>query len=808
MTISYNWLSEYLPEAIEPQNLSKILTSVGLEVESLEKYESIKGALKGLVIGEVLEVGQHPNADKLKLTKVNIGSSAPLQIVCGASNVAVGQKVVVAPVGASIYPTNGTTVTMKLATIRGIESEGMICAEDEIGLGTNHDGIMVLPEDAKAGSAASSHFTTYEDWIFEIGLTPNRMDAMSHIGVAKDVCAYLSYHNKKDLKPVTPYKNNFKADNQSLAFKVSIANTKDCQRYAGVTISNIVVADSPEWLKQKLMAIGQRPINNIVDITNYILHETGQPLHAFDAASITGNEIIVQSIPEASPFITLDEKERKISEEDLMICNSVEPMCIAGVFGGATSGVNTSTTSIFLESAWFNPTSIRKTSFRHQLRTEAATRFEKGVDISNVVTVLKRAALLIKEVAGGSITSDIVDIYPNPIAKTEVGIKYHYLKKLSGKNYHPDAVSKILVSLGFDILKEGMDELRVAVPFSKHDITLPADIVEEILRIDGLDNVEIPTAIRITPSVDENGLKETLREKIANFLVGLGFNEIVTNSITNSKYFTEQQLSSSVKMINNLSVDLDVMRPSMLQTGLETIAYNNNRKNTDLTFFEFGKTYNTKGVGNYIEDEHLSLFLTGSATSASWKQKPVMVDLYKAKGVAEAVTKLCGITMPPFQTGQDEYSNILLTSSINNQVFVSVSEVSTKQLQTFGIKQPVFFVDFKWKTLIDFVKANTINYQEVSKFPMVQRDLSLVLDKKINYAQVENVVASLKLSKLKVVHLFDLFESEKLGADKKAFAISFTFSDDDKTLTDKEIDAMIEQLVQSFKTALSAEIRK
>jgi len=578
MTISYKWLSEYLPEQVEPEKLSKILTAVGLEVESMERFESVKGGLQGLVIGEVLECEQHPNADKLKLTKVSIGEASPLQIVCGAANVEKGQKVVVATIGSTIYPVSGDPLTMKAAKIRGIESQGMICAEDEIGLGSSHEGIMVLDGNAKVGTSAAEYFHPYEDIIFEIGLTPNRMDAMSHLGVAKDVCAYLSYHNKKELRAVTPFKNAFKTDNSSLPIKVTIENKEACQRYAGVTISGVTVKESPEWLKNRLVAIGQRPINNIVDITNYILYETGQPLHAFDAEAISGNQVIVKTLPSETTFVTLDGKERKLTDQDLMICNATEGMCIAGVFGGATSGVKDSTSKIFLESAWFNPASIRKTSFRHGLRTEAASRFEKGVDISNVVHVLKRAALLIKEVAGGEISSDIVDIYPEPKDKTEVAIKYHYLKKLSGKNYHPDAVKKILNSLGFEIIKEGIDELRISVPYSKPDISLPADIVEEILRIDGLDNVEFPGSINITPAIDENSLKESLKEKISTYLVGLGFNEILTNSITNSAYFNEEVLSGTVKMINSLSADLDVMRPSMVETGLEAIAYNANRK--------------------------------------------------------------------------------------------------------------------------------------------------------------------------------------------------------------------------------------
>ena len=531
MTISYNWLSEYLPEKIEPEKLSKILTSIGLEVESMEPFEAIKGGLKGLIIGEVLECAKHPDADKLSLTKVNIGNGEPLQIVCGAANVAAGQKVVVATIGTTIYPSTGEPMTMKKAKIRGTESHGMICAEDEIGLGQSHDGIMILPSTAAVGTPAAEYFDTYSDIIFEIGLTPNRMDAMCHLGVAKDVCAYLSHHNKKDTNVKSPFKNNFKVDHQGLQMEVVIENATACQRYAGVSLQGVTIADSPKWLQQKLKSIGLRPINNIVDITNFILHETGQPLHAFDADAIKGKKVIVKNLPEGTPFITLDEKERKLSAEDLMICNTTDPMCIGGVFGGLHSGVTATTKNIFLESAWFNPISIRKSSVKHGLRTDAATRFEKGVDISNTVNVLKRAAAMIKEIAGGEIASDIIDVYPDPKEKTEVGLKYHYLKKLSGKNYHGDTIKNILTSLGFEMIKEGMDELWVKVPFSKPDITIAADLVEEIMRIDGLDNVDIPQMITIAPAVETLAHEATYKEKVADYLTGLGYNEIFTNSI-------------------------------------------------------------------------------------------------------------------------------------------------------------------------------------------------------------------------------------------------------------------------------------
>lgn len=807
MTISYNWLSEYLPEIIEPAKLSKILTSIGLEVESMEAYESIKGGLKGLVIGEVLECEKHPNADKLSVTKVNIGAGEPLQIVCGAPNVAAGQKVVVATVGTTIYPSTGEPLTMKVAKIRSVESHGMICAEDEVGMGSSHAGIMVLPNDVVVGTPASEYFNPYHDTIYEIGLTPNRMDAMSHYGVTKDVCAYLSHHNNKDIKPKAIFTNGFKADNQSLPIKVTVENNEACPRYSGVSITGVTVKDSPKWLKDKLLAIGIRSINNIVDITNYILHETGQPLHAFDANEIAGNHVIVKNLAEGTTFLSLDEKERKLSANDLMICDGEEkPMCIGGVFGGLKSGVKESTTNIFLESACFNSISIRKTSLHHGLRTDAATRFEKGVDISNTVNVLKRAASLIKEVAGGEIASDIVDVYPVKKEKTEIAIKYHYIKKLSGKNYHPDAVKRILQALNFEILKEGIDEIRIAVPFSKPDISLPADIVEEVIRIDGLDNIEIPTTITISPSVDESGLKENLKEKIAAYLSGQGFNEIFTNSITNSKYFNEEQSATMVKMMNNLSAELDVLRPSMLETGLECISYNINRRNTNLQFFEFGKTYHTSEVGKYKETEHLALYLTGFNHEDTWSEKGKAISFYKAKGIAGALLTLVGLSDIHF--AKNESQGLIIDIFNGKKPVGTLQEVPSKKLGAFDIKQAVYFIDIDVIALLQLVAKEKITYSEVAKFPAVQRDLAMVVGRGTTYESIEAVVAKTKLPKLQNLRLFDVFESDKLGTDKKSMAINFTFLDEEKTLTDKEIDSMVTKLVQAFEKELGAEIRK
>jgi phenylalanyl-tRNA synthetase beta chain len=808
MTISYKWLSEYLPLTIEPERLSRILTSVGLEVESFTVYEEVKGGLKGLVTGEVLECTKHPNADKLSVTKVNIGSGEPLQIVCGAPNVAAGQKVVVATVGTTIYPTDSEPLTMKVAKIRSVESHGMICAEDELGLGTSHEGVMVLPADVKPGIPAAEYFTPYEDFIYEIGLTPNRMDAMSHWGVARDVCTYISHHDKKEIRPKIPNANGFKVDNTSVSIDISVENNTACPRYSGVSIANVTIAESPKWLQQKLKAIGLRPINNIVDITNYIQHETGQPLHAFDADAVTGKKIIIKNLAEGTKFVTLDEKERKLNAEDLMICNEAGPMCIAGVFGGLHSGVTEKTKNIFLESACFNAVDIRKTSFRHGLRTDAASRFEKGIDISNTVNVLKRAALLIKEIAGGEIASEITDVYPSPKEKKQVAIKYHFLKKLSGKNYHPDAVKGILQGLGFEVMKEGIDELWVAVPFSKPDISLPADLVEEVLRIDGLDNIDIPNSITMTPSIEEAYVKEVLKEKVANYLTGLGFHEILTNSITNSAYYNEEELLTAVKMLNNLSADLNIMRPSMLETGLEAIAHNLNRKNNNLKFFEFGRTYRTHEQNKYEEQERLCLYITGNVNEDNWKSKNNKADFYMAKGAANAILTLLGLQAGKLELFSNEKMETGLAVSLNNKNVLEICTVSKNVLARFDIKQPVFFIDADWDLLVQLFEENKNGVKGISKYPSVQRDLSLVLSKQSKYEEVENAVKKIKLNKLQHINLFDIFESEKLGAGKKSMAVSFTFLDEEKTLTDKEIDGWMNKIIAAMETELGAEIRK
>ncbi len=814
MKISYNWLVEYLPidEATlkitgNPQKIAEILTSVGLEVESLEKYEQVKNGLEGLIIGEVITCEKHPDADKLKVATVNNGNGETLRIVCGAPNVAAGQKVVLAPNGSKLFPTRGDSFTIKKAKIRGVESNGMLCAEDEIGLGYSHEGIMVLAADAVPGTPLKQYFNLYSDWVFEIGLTPNRMDAMSHLGVAKDVCAYISHHLKKTVKVIDPFKSNFKADNHSKPVQVDIKNPADCERYAGVSISGIKVAESPLWLQNKLKSIGLRPLNNIVDITNFILHETGQPLHAFDLDKIKDKRVIVETLPEGTPFVTLDEKERKLRAEDIMICNgNDEPMCFAGVFGGLHSGVSAETTNLFLESAVFNPVAIRKTMLSHNLRTEAAVRFEKGINIENTVEVLKHAAMMIKEIAGGKISSDVIDVYPVARKKKEITLSNFYLKKISGKNYHPDTVKSILTSLNFTVLREGIDNIKVEVPYSNPDISIPADIIEEIMRIDGLDNIEIPPSIDITPSIDKGLVEAGQKEKIAGWLVGNGFCEIFTNSITNSQYFTEETLADTVSIINSLSEGLNVMRPSMLPTGLETISYNLNRKNNDLLLFEFGKTYSVED-GNYREQQNLAIYITGNQDETNWSGQTKKADIYFAKGICNAILSLAGVRKYQFDISEnDELDECLIASNKGKKIAVTGC-VNKAQLATFSIKQPVYFICINWENLMSFSKTNEITFEPISKFPQVQRDLSILLDKKVPYSKVEELVKSLHIKKLQEIRLFDVFENEKLGENKKSLAINFTFLDKEKTMTDEEIEEIMKKIISNIESKLNAVIR-
>lgn len=799
MVISYQWVLNYLPQPLPLTELTDILTSIGLEVEATEPAEVVKGSLEGLVIGEVLTCEQHPNADKLKLTTVNIGGDTDLKIVCGAPNVAAGQKVVVAPVGTTVHPMEGEPFLIKKAKIRGEESQGMICAEDEISLGHSHDGIMILPEDAPVGKSAKDYFNIpAADFAIHIGLTPNRTDAMSHIGVARDVCAYLSHHRQEHFSVQMPETPPIGTGTPA-AISVSVSATEACPRYAGIMISNVAVGASPEWLKQRLATIGVRSINNVVDVTNFVLHEFGQPLHAFDAAKIKGQQVQVRFPDEGTTFLALDEKERKLAADDLLICDAQDGMCIAGVFGGLQSGVSDITTSVFLESAYFHPTYIRRTSMRHGLRTDAATHFEKGVDINNVLPALQRAAALICEVSGGTIASDIVDVYPQKMDQVTVTVSFDYIHKLTGKQYEKSAVRNILSALGFELIQETEKLLTVKVPTNKVDVTQPADIVEEILRIDGLDNVPIPERLNVS-LLPAKPTDRPLREKVAETLCSSGMQEIVTNSIVNSKYYPER--SDLVRMLNNLSSELDVMRPAMLESGLEVIQYNCNRKNNDLCLFEFGTVY-TKPGEQYDEQQQLAIWATGNVAAAHWDQQPKPVDVFYLKGMVAKLMARCGISQVVEAT-----NGLDVSYSYKKRTLCTIASVPAATLQVFDIRQGVYFVSIDWALWCKAAAASVIRFAEVPRFPAVQRDLAIVLDKAVTYRQVAEATKQLKLSALIDFDLFDIYEGEKLGADKKSFALSYTFQLNDRTLTDTEIDQLMRQLMSAYTTKLQARIRE
>ncbi len=805
MIISYQWLSAYLPEPLPVNELSNILTSIGLEVEAVEAMESIKGGLEGLVIGEVLTCEKHPNADKLSVTTINVGGAETLHIVCGAPNVAAGQKVIVAPVGAMVHPTEGEAFLIKKAKIRGEESAGMICAEDEIGLGESHSGILVLPADAVVGTLAKEYFNIPKtDFAIHIGLTPNRSDANSHIGVARDVCAWLTHHHGERYKVSLPEVSLPEGQPQVVApTKVKITATEACPRYAGINLRNVKVGPSPEWLQQRLQTIGVRAINNIVDITNFVLHEYGQPLHAFDTDKITGNEIHVQFLTEGALFTGLEGKERKLQGNDLMICDAKGPLAIGGVFGGLNSGIGETTTNVFLESAYFNPQHIRRTSLYHGLRTDAATHFEKGVDINNVLPALKRAAAMIIEIAGGEIASEITDVYPAPLASASVTVSYNYIQKLSGKAYHNLAIQELLIASGFEITHETNEGLTLQVPSNKTDVMHPADIVEEILRIDGLDNIRIPGRLNIalTKALPND---RVIRERMAGLLCGMGLQEIVTNSIVNSRYYPER--TDLVHMINSLSSELDVMRPSLMECGLEVIQYNCNRKSQDLSLFEFGNVYSLQS-GKYIQESRLGLWITGNVKAAHWNQEAQRAGIFYLKGLLSNLFSYSDI------------KNIVLAYNDNkggreivwkwkNQTLCTATQISPKRLSEFDIKQEVYFADIHWDVWTKALTVNKLSYKEVPKFPAVTRDLAIVLDSPVSYKEVKETTEQLKLDALKSFGLFDVFESEKLGEGKKSFALSYTFQLQDRTLTDTETEQLMKQLTDVYKNKLSAQIRE
>ena len=800
MKISYNWLKEFITTDKSPEDISQILTGIGLEVESLEKVQAVPGGLEGLVIGYVKYAHQHPNADRLRITKVDVGSAEDLQIVCGAPNVAAGQKVVVAVVGSTVHPTTGEPFKIKESKIRGEQSQGMICADDEIGLGHNHDGIMVLDADAPVGSLAKEYFKLNDDYLFEIGLTPNRADAASHLGTARDIAAFLKIGiNKPDVSA-------FKVDNQDRTIPVTIEAEAACPRYASVTISGVKVQESPQWLKERLAVIGVRAINNIVDVTNYVLHELGQPLHAFDADAITGNHVFVKTYPEGTTFVTLDDVERKLSADDLMIGNADGPMCIAGVFGGAKSGVTEGTTAVFLESAYFNPVSVRKTSKRHGLKTDASFRFERGVDPNITVFALKRAALLIQEIAGGVISSDISDIYPAPVEPFNVEVTFRNIDRLIGKAIGNDTIKSIIQALDITIVNETAEGLSLQVPPYRVDVTRDVDVIEEILRIYGYNNIEIPTQIRASLNNSNRPEKDTVQNTLSELLSANGFNEMLANSLTSSSY--AESLDNAVKLLNPLSNDLDIMRQTLLYSGLEAIAYNQNRRQPDLKFYEFGKTYFFED-DKYTEIQRFSVFITGGVQAEQWNQKATPVSFYNLKAIVDGLLSRLSITdYTTDEITDHELAYGLQYNFRGGKTLVKFGSVLPGALKKVSVDKEVFYADFNFDTLLNIVRKNKIVNKELSKFPSVRRDLSMLVDTAVTFGQLKLIAQKTERKLLTDVSVFDVYQGDKLPAGKKSYALSFILQDEEKTLTDKAIDAIMQKLIYNFGKEAGAEIRK
>jgi phenylalanyl-tRNA synthetase beta chain len=804
MTISYNWLKDYIDIPETPDELGQLLTSTGLEVEHVHAFETVKGGLKGLVIGEVLTCAKHPNADKLSLTTVHVGGEKPLAIVCGASNVAAGQKVVVATVGTIVYPTKGEPFQIKSAKIRGEQSEGMICAEDEIGLGESHAGILVLNTTAKNGTPAAEYFNIESDYTLEIGLTPNRIDAASHIGVARDIKA------SKNREVRWPSVENFKIDNNKLPIGVTVENSEACHRFSGLTMTGITVKESPDWLKNKLLAIGLTPINNIVDITNFVCHEIGKPMHAYDADKITGNKIIVKTVAAGTKFVTLDGKERELTANDLMVCNAQESMCIAGIFGGKDSGVSNSTTRIFLESAHFSSDFVRKTSLHHGIKTDSSFRNERGPDPNLTVFSLKRAALLIKEIAGGEVSSEIIDVYPTKIENRIIEIKDKNVDRLIGKVIPRERVFEILEALDINITDKKSDSYTVSIPPYRVDVTQEADIAEEILRIYGLNNIELrefagSDFIAEFPVKDINKFKNTLSQ----MLVGNGFYEIWTNSLTNFAYQQKHNLSfpgEPVEILNKLSEEQGILRQTMLFTGLEVCAHNINRRQKDLKLFEFGKIY-FKTNGKYIEEERLALYVSGNIETENWQSKTRATTYYDLAQHVTQVIQKSGISNIKQEVIKDQLFDYALQLSVGNKNIGLVGKVKPALLKDLGIKQEIFYAELH--TTLLFTSANPMLVaQEVPKFPEVRRDLSLVLDKSVSFDEIRKMVLNTEKRLIRDIIAFDVYEGENLPAGKKAYALGFTLLDEAKTLTDEEIDKTMTKLMNAFEQTLGAVIRK
>ncbi|QLG43807.1 phenylalanine--tRNA ligase subunit beta [Costertonia aggregata] len=807
MKISYNWLKQFITIDWAAEQTAELLTDLGLEVEGISTFESVQGGLQGVVVGHVLTCEKHPNADKLKLTTVDIGQETPVQIVCGAPNVDIGQKVPVATIGTTLYSTEGEAWKIKKGKIRGEESHGMICAEDELGLGENHDGIMVLSDNLTPGTPCSEVFQIENDEVFEIGLTPNRADAMSHYGVARDLKAGLIQKEQfKEL--ITPSASNFHIENRSLKIDVDVLDNELAPRYSGVTLSDLIVQPSPDWLKNRLRAIGLKPINNIVDATNYVLHELGQPLHAFDANKIKGNKILVRTLPKGTKFTTLDGIDRELHEDDLMICDAEKPMCIAGVFGGLHSGVTENTTSIFLESAYFNPVSIRKTAKRHGLNTDASFRFERGIDINNVEYALRRAAILIKEIAGGDITSDIVDLYPNKVRDYEVFLTFEKINSLVGQEIPKDTIKSILTSLEIKVKNVTESGLGLTIPFYRVDVQREVDVIEEILRVYGYNNIHFKEKLNASIAPTSKFEDYKLQNVIGDLLASQGYFEILSNSLTNPEYheLLNDRDTQCVTMLNPLSNDLSVLRKSILFTGLEALSYNLNRKKQNLRFFEFGKTYHTLN-NDYVEQKHLSLLVTGERNNESWLTKPKKSDFFFLKATVENILNRLGIkdfSTHPYES-KTLSEGILFKQGKKNLVEFGI--VKSGLSKKFDIKKEVLFADFDWDNVLEFAKENRIKFKNISKHPEVKRDFALLLNENISYKSIHDCAFETERHLLKQVNLFDVYTGNKLPKGKKSYAISFTLQDDNKTLTDKHIDKIMNKLQRKFEADFGAELR-
>jgi phenylalanyl-tRNA synthetase beta chain len=822
MKISYNWLRQYHTLDSSPDKVAEMLTGCGLEVESIEPFQSVKGGLKGVVTGEVLTCIKHPNSDHLSITTVDIGAAEPLHIVCGAANVAQGQKVAVATIGTTLYM-DDKEITLQRTKIRGEVSEGMICAEDELGLGTSHDGIMVLDASTPVGIAASEFFNIEEDIVFTIGLTPNRVDASSHAGVARDLAAVANNFGQSEpivngrTEFIIPDVSAFKIDNKSRHVSVTVEDAEACPRYSGLTVSGIKVAESPDWLKNRLLSIGLRPINNIVDITNYVLMEVGQPLHAFDSDRITGNKVVIKKYPKGTRFVTLDNIERELSENDLMISSATEPMCIAGVFGGAKSGVTAETTSIFLESAYFDPRHIRRSSKFHGLQTDASFRFERGANYDITVFALKRAAMLIREIAGGVISSEIVDVYPTRFEPRTVNLTYQNLDRLIGKRLHRSVVKSILSDLGIALISETEAGIRVEIPAFKVDVTREADVIEEILRVYGYNNIELHDEIKSSLSYTPVPDPEKVQNQVSDYLAASGFNEIMNNSLTRMTYYAgnpDFPAEECVKMLNPISRDLDVMRQTLLYGVLESVVYNQNRKTSDLKMFEFGRVYSTRStkkdpLPGYHEEKHLAMIITGRLQPENWSAGENQSDFYALKGFMSGAITRIGIDMDSFRT--EPFQSGLISEGLqffhNDKPVGILGSVSREVMKAMDCKQPLFYADVNWDTLFSLVPAKNKPFKGIPRFPEVRRDLALVFDQATSFAQIETAAFQAEKKLLKKIGLFDVYEGDKIAAGKKSYALNFILQDEEKTLTDKEIEKSMGKILQAMVTNFNAQLR-